>query len=176
MRAITAHFDADTAVIIGSQAILVSWPDAPLVTRMSVEIDAYPANARAWEAAHAGLEASEEINALFGFGSLFHQTHGFYIDGVDDTTARFPPGWQDRAVTMPVRSYDRTVTAIAPHRDDLIVSKLHALRDKDKEFIAACHAAWTLDLPHIKTLFAESGPSVELTAIAIAFLNTLPTL
>ena len=44
--------------------------------RASIEIDAYPANAREWETVHK-TEASEEVNALFGYLSQFHETHGF---------------------------------------------------------------------------------------------------
>lgn len=53
VRALTRHFNCDTAIIIGSQAILVGWPNAPVIMRTSPEIDAYPANAREWEAARA---------------------------------------------------------------------------------------------------------------------------
>ena len=76
VRAVARHFKTDTVYLIGSQAILASWPDAPLEARMSVEFDAYPGNAAAWEISNAGLEASEEINALFGFGSGFTSRSG----------------------------------------------------------------------------------------------------
>ena len=75
---------------------------------ISPEIDAYPANARVWELQektrhpNESPEASEHINALFGSGSMFHQTHGFYIDGVDENTARLPAGWQKRAIVRRV--------------------------------------------------------------------------
>lgn len=73
-RALAFHFQTDTIIIIGSQAILVGWPEAPVVMRTSPEIDAYPANARLWEfrmnerAKTPGefVEASEDINAFFG--------------------------------------------------------------------------------------------------------------
>ena len=65
VRAIANHFKTDEVVIVGSQAIMVSKPGAPHEMRVSPEIDAYPANAREWQEAH-GIEASEEINALFG--------------------------------------------------------------------------------------------------------------
>ncbi len=83
VRALSRHFKTDRAFIIGTQAILVGWPDAPLAARMSMEIDAYPANAREWEAQHGDAEASEEVNALFGEGSPFARAYGFYIDGVE---------------------------------------------------------------------------------------------
>jgi hypothetical protein len=46
VRAIAREFNTDTVIIIGSQAILLSWPDAPAVMRSTPEIDAYPENAR----------------------------------------------------------------------------------------------------------------------------------
>ena len=85
VRALAHEFKTDTVFIIGSQAILMSWPDAPEIMRGSPEIDAYPENARVWEIEEAKqsdgptVEASEHIHGLFGEGSLFHGTHGFYI-------------------------------------------------------------------------------------------------
>jgi hypothetical protein len=52
-----------------------------------------------WEVTRKALdpdddpEASEDIAALFGEGSAFHRKHGFYIDGVDENTARLPRDW-----------------------------------------------------------------------------------
>jgi len=66
VRALATHFCTDTVVIIGSQSVLLEWPDAPILMRTSGEIDAYPINWLGWEQDHPGDEASEEINALFG--------------------------------------------------------------------------------------------------------------
>jgi hypothetical protein len=98
VRALAAHFETDTVVIVGSQSVLLDWPDAPILMRTSGEIDAYPGNNRDWEAKNQGEIASEEINALFGYGSNFHITHGFYIDGVDENSARLPADWQSRCL------------------------------------------------------------------------------
>ena len=111
--------------------------------RVSPEIDAYPENAKEWENEERKKhpderpEASEQINALFGSRSQFHRTHGFYSDGVDQHTARLPDGWEARAISREVRLGRRIVTAIAPCPDDLIVSKLARLDDKDKVYIEA---------------------------------------
>jgi hypothetical protein len=51
IRALAREFNTDTVFIIGSQAILMSWPDPPSIMLMTPEIDAYPANARVWEIA-----------------------------------------------------------------------------------------------------------------------------
>jgi hypothetical protein len=139
VRSLTRHFKTDTVVIVGSQAILLTWPEAPLLMRTSHEIDAYPANNRDWEAQHPGTEASEEINALFGYGSAFHSQFGFYIDGVDEETAKLPPGWRDRSQFREWEDGGIKIKAIAPSINDLIVSKLHRLIDKDQEYIRACH-------------------------------------
>jgi hypothetical protein len=173
IRALCEYFKTDTTIIIGSQAILVGWPDAPAIMRTSVEIDAYPCNAREWEVANPGAEASEEISVLFGYLSDFHTAHGFYIDGVDETTACLPPGWRERAVSRVVHSYGRMVTAIAPATNDLIVSKLHPLREKDKSFILACHQAKPLDIDVIRQLLADTLPSDQVHGAATAFLDTL---
>jgi hypothetical protein len=115
VRALAHEFKTDTIFIIGSQAILMSWPDAPEIMRGSPEIDAYPENARVWEIEEGSrgdgtpLEASEHIHGLFGEGSLFHNTHGFYIDGVDEGTARLPRGWHTRAMVRQFDVYGRMV-------------------------------------------------------------------
>lgn len=46
VRVIARLFKTDKVFIVGSQSILLSWPDAPVVLRTSGEIDAYPENAK----------------------------------------------------------------------------------------------------------------------------------
>jgi hypothetical protein len=136
---VAEHFDTDVVHVIGSQALLVFRDDVPRDLRFSKEIDLYPANRREWEAREDGREASEEIFALFGDGSEFHQAHGFFIDGVDETTARLPPDWADRATTRRFECSDgRIVTAVAPAPDDLVAAKLFRGEEKDVVFAANC--------------------------------------
>lgn len=78
IRSMARYFKTDVIVIIGSQSVLLDWPDAPELLRTSGEIDAYPGNIREWEIENPELEASEEVNALFGWGSSFHESFGFY--------------------------------------------------------------------------------------------------
>jgi hypothetical protein len=83
---------------------------------------------------------------LFGEGSQFHITHGFFIDGVDDSTAKLPADWRSRAISRRVEMVDRrAVTAIAPSPEDIVVSKLARLEEKDRDYIKAFHAARPLD-------------------------------
>jgi hypothetical protein len=173
VRSIARHFGTDTVYLIGSQAILVSWPDAPVAARLSQEIDAYPANADEWQRRNDNMEASEEINALFGFGSAFHVEFGFYIDGVDSQTAAFPLGWKARAVQLAVQDGERTIIAIAPALDDLIAAKSVRLDEKDKDFTRACHLARPLDHLAIRRLIDAIPVDRTVRARAKRFLDSL---
>ena len=179
VRALAMEFKTDKVFIIGSQAILLSWPDAPARMRASPEIDAYPANARVWEIEEkrrdpklAG-EASEHIHALFGEGSQFHETHGFFIDGVDENTAKLPKDWHTRAIVKSLEVDGRVVTAVAPAPEDVIVSKLARLDPKDKSFIEAFHAERPLDRAIIEARIANSDFVPEVAELAVAFIRTL---
>jgi hypothetical protein len=65
-RSVAELFQVDRVIVVGSQAILLTWPDAPIALKITPEIDLYPENNREWEARNPGFEASEEISALFG--------------------------------------------------------------------------------------------------------------
>jgi hypothetical protein len=136
---VAEHFETDVVHVIGSQALLVFTDDVARELRFSPEIDLYPSNRREWEARGEGRLASEEIFGLFGDGSHFHEAHGFFIDGVDETTARLPPNWADHA---PTRRFEcasgKTVTAIAPAPNDLVAAKLVRGEEKDIVFAANC--------------------------------------
>jgi hypothetical protein len=179
VRAIATEFKTDKIFIIGSQSILLAWPDAPPVMRTSPEIDAFPDNAKIWEAREKvkhpeqSPEASEHIDALFGNGSQFHQTHGFYIDGVDENTAILPAGWLTRAVVRRLDVGGRTVTAVAPCPEDLIVSKLARLDDKDKAFIEAYHSARPLDPRVIEERIRLSDFVSPIADRALAYIRNL---
>lgn len=173
VRSLARHFKTDTVVVVGSQAVLLTWPDAPAPMRLSPEIDAYPANYRQWEAANPGSEASEEVNALFGYGSHFHEEFGFFIDGVDESTARLPQGWRERCRVLEIEDRGVTIKAIAPRMEDLIVAKLHGLREKDRAYIHACHQAYSLDVGQLKALMRQCAADPVIEAEALAFLDGL---
>ena len=179
VRAIATEFKTDRIFIVGSQGILLAWPDAPLALRTSPEIDLFPENAKAWEIQEKkrypdeSPEASEHIDALFGSGSQFHRTHGFYIDGVDENTATLPQGWRTRAVIRRIEVGERFVTAIAPCPDDLIVSKLARLGDKDKQFIEAYHSARPLDPNGIEKKIRLSNFESAVADRALIYIRNL---
>jgi hypothetical protein len=154
--------------VIGSQALLVTSDDIARGLRFSREIDVYAGNRRAWEAEHAGLEASEEIFARFGEGSQFHSTFGFFLDGVDETTARLPPDWTDRAVRKLFTASDgKQVTAIAPCAADIVAAKLVRGDEKDLEFAAGRISAGLAKNADIKCALEKSLSGDHLIALRL---------
>jgi hypothetical protein len=93
IRAAADIADDDELIVVGSQAILGQFPDAPPAMRVSVEADLFPRNRP---------ERADLIDGSIGEGSPFHATYGYDAQGVDETTATLPAGWRDRLV--PVRN------------------------------------------------------------------------
>jgi hypothetical protein len=128
-------------VIIGSQAILGQFPDAPESMLVSREADIYPKN-------HP--ERADEIDGSLGDGSYFDSSFGYYAHAVGPETAKAPTGWADRLV--PVQS-ENTGNAIGwcLEAHDLVLSKCAAGRERDWDFAreALRHALVNLeDLQH----------------------------
>ena len=114
-------------IVIGSQAILGSFPDAPRELRQSMEVDIYP---------RFRPELAERIEGSLGRYSQFDQTFGYYADGVSPETAVLPEGWLERLVPVSNENTDEaTGYCLEPH--DLAFSKLAARREKDLRFACA---------------------------------------
>lgn len=112
-------------IVIGSQAILASHPDAPRSLRKSIEGDTYPRD-------HP--EKAIELDGAIGELSPFHQEFGYYAHGVAPETAILPQGWEQRLVEFPVND-DVGTLGLCLEIHDLAFSKLAAGRTKDFEFI-----------------------------------------
>lgn len=111
--------------VVGSQSILGPCPDAPAELCRSMEVDIAPKN-------HPELEAL--IEGSIGELSLFHQTFGFYVDGVEMNGIILPDGWPERLV--PVNNANTSgYCGLCLDPADLAVSKLAAGRPKDLEFV-----------------------------------------
>jgi hypothetical protein len=85
IRAAAATADTRDLIVIGSQAILGPFPDAPPELTESMEADVFPMDAP---------ERSILIEGAIGEFSMFHETFGYYAHGVDETTACLPDGWR----------------------------------------------------------------------------------
>ncbi len=127
IRAAAGNVDLRDIVVIGSQAILGSNPNAPSELIESMEADVFPKDAP---------ERSIIIDGSIGEMSLFHETFGYYAHGVDESTAILPDGWRDRLVKV---ENANTMGAVGwcLEAHDLAVSKLAAGREKDWAFVEA---------------------------------------
>jgi hypothetical protein len=118
----------DDFVVIGSQAILGPFPDAPHELLRSIEADIYPL---------ANPGKTDLIDGALGDGSRFHETYGFYAHGVGPDTAKAPAGWHDRLVRVPIPARVGSPRApvawcLEPH--DLVLAKCVAGRARDRDF------------------------------------------
>jgi len=125
IRAAAVIADDDELIVIGSQSILGQYPNAPSSLLVSVEADLYPKN-------HP--ERADLIDGTIGELSPFHDTYGYYAQGVGPTTAVLPQGWEQRLVA--VRNENtRWATGLCLEPHDLLIAKHVAGRDKDLRFI-----------------------------------------
>lgn len=121
----SAAITTDTSfVVIGSQSVLLPYPDAPTDLVMSNEVDLYPA---------MHPERGELIDGSIGELSAFHDTFGYYADGVSPETAKMPADWMQFASLH----YIGDITAVCPDLHDVAVSKCVAGRDKDADWVRA---------------------------------------
>ncbi len=126
IRAAAANADVKEIVVVGSQAILGAFPNAPPELLESIEADVYPKD---------NPSRSDVIDGGIGEASIFHQTFGYYAHGVDETTAILPDDWQTRLIRVETPATGGAVGwCLEPH--DLAVSKLAAGREHDLEFVA----------------------------------------
>lgn len=125
IRAAAANANTTDIVVIGSQAILGSYPDAPEELTRSIEADVFPKDKPA---------DSILIDGAMGERSIFHETFGYYAHGVDETTATLPAEWQSRLVPI-TGSNTAGATGWCLEVHDLAVAKLSAGRAKDLDYV-----------------------------------------
>ncbi|MDC6168988.1 DUF6036 family nucleotidyltransferase [Paucibacter sp. XJ19-41] len=114
-------------VIVGSQSMLGPVPNPEAVFTMSAEADIYPLHAP---------ELADKIEGALGEGSQFHETYGYYAQGVGPETAVLPVGWMKRVHRVQnAATNDRVGYCLDVL--DLFMSKAAAGRDKDREFCMA---------------------------------------
>jgi hypothetical protein len=133
-------------VVIGSQAILGCFPNAPEGMLFSAEADVYPLNNPA---------KAEEIDGSLGDGSYFHGTFGYFAHGVGPETAVAPAGWEKRLVRVevPLRiGQEEAAVALCLEPHDLVLSKCAAGRERDWDF---ARDALVAELVRVDELFAR---------------------
>jgi hypothetical protein len=91
IRAAAAVTDQYEIVVVGSQSILGSAPDAPAILLQSREADCYPLHRP---------DLADVIDGAIGELSPFDERFGYYAQGVGLETAILPVGWEGRLVKI----------------------------------------------------------------------------
>jgi hypothetical protein len=124
IRAAGAISGDSQLIVIGSQAILGQFPEAPVAVLASMEADIYPRNKPA---------LAEVVDGAIGEGSYFHRQFGYYAQGVGPETAVLPTGWERRLI--PIENANTGGTrGLCLEAHDLAISKYVAGRPKDLDF------------------------------------------
>jgi hypothetical protein len=159
IRAAAVIADDDELIIIGSQAILGEFPQAPAALLVSVEADLYPRNYP---------ERADLIDGTLGELSPFHDTFGYYAQGVGETTAVLPAGWQERLV--PIRNANtRQATGWCLEAHDLVLSKYVARREKDIRYVRDAIAHRLVDA----NVLCERAHGLPLSPVRVAAILVL---
>lgn len=163
IRAATHILTADAVIIVGSQAILGSYSEDELPERAtaSVEVDVLPLND------DDASTLATLLDGAIGELSAFHDTHSFYVQGVDRRTATLPRNWDLRLVEVRSEATSgRAGYCLDPY--DLCAAKLVANRPKDHEYVAALIAASLVDPAGIVERLAMVEPTGPEDAAGLA--------
>ncbi len=150
IRAAGGVLGVSDLLVIGSQAVHGSLPDdLPAEAMRSIEVDVAVRGDR--NGALADL-----IDGSIGEASMFHETFGYYAQGVSETTAVLPDHWQERLVPFQTPATNG-VTAWCLELHDLWISKAIAGREKDVEFCRALLAGGAVNPGTLRNRLDQVG-------------------
>ena len=125
LRAAAAIAQEQAFVVVGSQAILLPFPNAPEELTVSRELDLYPS----LNPAKADL-----IDGAIGAMSSFDETFGYHADGVGPETAVMPADWESRTNSSTSGMYGDLPRDPRSGRFEM-----RGRREKDADFVRACY-------------------------------------
>ena len=142
--------------MVGSQAILGSFEDAPSKLRTSQDVDLFPRSG-------ATAEINRRILGAVGPESDFETEHGFYIEAVGDwTVATSLPGWRDRLVRVDAPG-GAVGWCLSPL--DIAYNKAEAGRVKDIAYLAELFRSEIVRPSEIKAAMDQAGTASETVAL-----------
>jgi hypothetical protein len=148
IRAVGSILGTSDLLVIGSQALHASIDgELPEAALRSVEVDV---------AVFGDADGSKAdlIAGSIGEASMFHETFGYYADGVTETTAVLPRGWRERLIPFETPATGGAIAhCLEPH--DLWIAKAIAHRAKDLEFCDALVERKIVDLPILSSRLQE---------------------
>jgi hypothetical protein len=156
LRAATDIVPGADIVIVGSQAILVvrDETELPIEATRSIEVDLAFFD-------DADEAKADKVDGAIGELSRFHQSFGYYAQGVSLTTPVLPEGWIGRLVDVEAPRAGARIRALEPN--DCVVSKLVAGRNKDREFAAALLDARLVDAPTLQARIDQLPDGISTT-------------
>jgi len=163
IRASAAITGADRFVIVGSQAVLGQFPNAPAELLRSIEADLFSLRDQA---------DSDLIDGSIGEGSPFHQTFGYYAHGVGADTAVLPDGWRERLITVHNENTGGG-SGLCIEVHDLAASKLIAGREKDLDFVAGLFRHGLVSAKTIRERLSVTNVDEPRRQLAVGRLNRL---
>ena len=137
-------------IIIGSQSLHGKYPDLADDILRSFEVDLIAKN---------NPDRTEWLNYI-GQDSQFHETHGYYADPLDESTATLPKGWRARLVNLPPGDTNG-VSGLCLDPHDLAIAKYVARREKDIVFTRALAARGIVQKPQLLALLAKTAIDAE---------------
>jgi len=174
----------ERVIIFVSQAILAQFSDLPEQftdddnSGISILLEDHKILFRSVEAdviIPDSIEKTELVEGAIGELSSFHDTFGYYAQGVDFNTSKLPEGWENRLVEI-CNENTNGVSGLCLEIHDLIISKLYAGRKKDIEFFESAVNLGLLSQETLlkrlgKTLIPDKRRSVIKKYIKIGFLK-----
>lgn len=140
-RAAARIVGVTNVVIVGSQAVLGTYPedDLPSTALASIEADVLVLH-------DIDGTAAQAISGAIGQMSLFHRENDYYADGVELSELALPEGWEGRLHHLVAgEDGDVEIRAYFPEVHDLCATKLGAGRPHDRAFVHALFAHRTAD-------------------------------
>lgn len=148
LRAAGGISECREIIVLGSQAILGSFPNAPVELLVSLEADVYPLD---------DPDKANLIDGCIGELSPFHQTFGYYAHGVGPETAMLPDNWRKRLVRLE-NNDTAGIVGLCLSPEDLAVAKLLAGREKDFEYVRVMLRNKLASVDAIESLGRELTP------------------
>jgi hypothetical protein len=158
IRAAGTIANVDDVTVIGSQAVLGAFPDAPAELLVSNEAYVFPTHYP---------ERGELIEATIGEGSPFQRSFGYFAHGVDESTATLPAGWRDRLVLVSGEN-TRFVRGWCLDVHDLAIAKYTAGQEKNLDFTRALaqHSMVRRDVLEQRLEVTDLAPELRRLVIA----------
>lgn len=132
--------DNTDVLVIGSQSILGSFNEDSLPTEATASIEVDVAFFGDYDEVK-----SDAVDGAIGELSPFHETFGYYAQGVSVTTAVLPDGWRDRVVVVQTAA-TRPGRGLCLEPHDCALAKLAVGREKDYAFASAMLTAGLIDV------------------------------